>query len=608
MGYGSALAASTGSSGIITNGWARSRRVRLAAGLVLLLGLPVIEVVAGVSPAGAQPPTVVYIEDFENELDPDETLPLEDYQGGPPAFNATYTADPYWLSGADCNGHIVPSQVPADIPECGQNAALQQMAIRLGTVGGTPDNHALAAHTNRGNVPPPVDGVEFQTDGLPITMNAINRFLVFSVDVAVSNCQSNHPLLQFYLLDGSTANEVPAFTNPLDPCVTNTSALQSGRYFSDLGVLNSSLNLGIRMRNGQGNSQGNDHAIDNVTLLDATPDLAKVFSPAQLTTGDITAMTFTITNTDELAAKPGWSFIDRLPAGLTVANPAGASTTCTNGIVTAPAGATSVSVTGNLDQGQSSCTVTISVTSNTAGTYNNGPRNLETVGLDPGPPASVRFTDAGGILKICKVAGPGVPIGTNFRFTAGNTTTVVPAGPARGGYCRIAGTFPIGSNVTVDEIIPTGTTATKIAVTPIGRAVGKANLSAGTMTVNIGSGVTEVTYTNKRTGFIEICKETAGRGVSGNFQFTVTGVAQPISVPVGACSPALEVPAGPTTVTETLRAGTTLAMCPVALAPATVVSCNLPAQSAVVTVAAGDTSTQTILTFTNRSSRQTDPT
>ena len=128
----------------------------------------------------------------------------------------------------------------------------------------------------------------------------------------------------------------------------------------------------------------------------------------------------------------------------------------------------------------------------------------------------VTFTNIGntptGQLKICKVAGAGVTVGTNFSFTAapvgGNPlppqTSTVPAGPGPSGYCVLDGTFPLNTQVTVAEVVsasanqPPSTSVTGIAVAPSGRG-GTPSLAKGTVPVTIGSGFTEVTFTNTST-------------------------------------------------------------------------------------------------------------
>jgi hypothetical protein len=126
--------------------------------------------------------------------------------------------------------------------------------------------------------------------------------------------------------------------------------------------------------------------------------------------------------------------------------------------------------------------------------------------------------DGKGLLKICKVAGTGVSVGTPFKFTAGSSTVTVPAGPPPGGTCVVGPSFPAGTSVTVAETIPAGHLVSSIHVAPVSQLVGTPSLLAGSVDLSIGSGVTEVTFTDARTGFIEICK----RGeVRGDFKFVV---------------------------------------------------------------------------------------
>lgn len=103
---------------------------------------------------------------------------------------------------------------------------------------------------------------------------------------------------------------------------------------------------------------------------------------------------------------------------------------------------------------------------------------------------------ATGAIKVCKIAGPGVVIGTEFTFTVGTKTVVVEAGPAdQGGYCKIVGGFVRGSEVRVVERARTGTTVTKLTVAPSSRRVAT-NRSTRTARVTVGSGATVVSFTN----------------------------------------------------------------------------------------------------------------
>jgi hypothetical protein len=201
-----------------------------------------------------------------------------------------------------------------------------------------------------------------------------------------------------------------------------------------------------------------------------------------------------------------------------------------------------------------------------------------------------------GILKVCKVADIGVAVGTPFTFTAGISTFTVPAGPPPGGTCVIGPSFPVGTTVTVDEVVPAGHVVSSIAVAPPSQQVGPANLAAGTVNVMIGIGVTEVTFTDKRTGFLEICKQ---GHVGGNFTFNVNpGNLGPFVVPAGACSPAIEVAAGSVVIHEmpTLSAG--MIGC-ATIPPANQIGCNTGTHNSTVTVVPGNVSTMTIALVTN---------
>jgi hypothetical protein len=124
---------------------------------------------------------------------------------------------------------------------------------------------------------------------------------------------------------------------------------------------------------------------------------------------------------------------------------------------------------------------------------------IRVVAGDVSAQTTVTFTNKAEIalLKICKVAGDGVEVGTDVSFTAGTVTLSVPAGPPPGGSCGVAGWFPVATHVAVTESIPTGNEVAAITVAPTDRIVGPANLAGGSVVVRIASGVTEATFTNR---------------------------------------------------------------------------------------------------------------
>jgi uncharacterized repeat protein (TIGR01451 family) len=228
------------------------------------------------------------------------------------------------------------------------------------------------------------------------------------------------------------------------------------------------------------------------------------------------------------------------------------------------------------------------------------PSEPPAIGIPPTidvPPIVVVPPPSDGLLKVCKVGGPGIAPGTPFTVTAGASTFTVPSGPAPGGTCVVGPKFPVGTHVTVAETIPAGILVSSIAVAPSVRLDGAPNLAVGSANITIGSGVTEVTFTNKHTGFLEVCK--TGE-VQGNFSFAVNpGNLGPYVVPAGACSPAIEVAAGVVTIHELPSAGSAMAGC-TTIPPAQQGACNLGAQISTVTIAPGDVSTMTIAFIANK--------
>ncbi|MGQ9735235.1 MAG: DUF7933 domain-containing protein [Thermaceae bacterium] len=105
------------------------------------------------------------------------------------------------------------------------------------------------------------------------------------------------------------------------------------------------------------------------------PTIAKAFSPASIPVGGTSTLTITLTNPNDPALGPATltaDLVDTLPAGVVVASPASASTTCPNGTVSATPGENTITLSrgAQIPAGES-CKVEVNVTSNTAGTHTN---------------------------------------------------------------------------------------------------------------------------------------------------------------------------------------------------------------------------------------------
>ncbi len=182
-------------------------------------------------------------------------------------------------------------------------------------------------------------------------------------------------------------------------------------------------------------------------------------------------------------------------------------------------------------------------------------------------------------------------------FTANDGSSIVGAGGAKatnayffaGGSARIGRSAAIGANIIAREDITVGRDSTIS-----GKAIG----------VN-GSVTTDANFIAAGTGYVEICKNLFPNDpiTPGTlFNFTVSGIQGTIIVPAGGCSSAIQVAAGNVTVTEAAIAN--VAAVAIEVSPTNrLVSSSLGLRQAVVSVPSGDVSSQTIVTFTNQTTR-----
>jgi len=215
-------------------------------------------------------------------------------------------------------------------------------------------------------------------------------------------------------------------------------------------------------------------------------------------------------------------------------------------------------------------------------------------------------------LKVCKQAAANSTqlVGEPFSFSInGGAATTIDAGPYGAPVCTGLTQYAAGTNVTVTELPPAAhVSVSQIAVTEPPATNVVTNLSTRTVSLTVGSGVNIVTYTNQinvsaQKGYVEICKEGSDDYVYGNsFTFNITDAAGlsygPYTVLAGQCTSAIQVTAGPATISEAAQAPFYLEY--VSVYPsANYISENTTNGTATVNVAAGDESTETNVTFIN---------
>ncbi len=213
-------------------------------------------------------------------------------------------------------------------------------------------------------------------------------------------------------------------------------------------------------------------------VIEPPPTFAKVFSPDAILAGGTSTLTFTIDNSASALAASSLDFTDNLPAGVVVATPSNASTTCTGGTITALSGSGTISYSGGSVAAGAMCTIDVDVTSIATGAHVNVTGDLtstsgnsgtatDTLTVSPAADLSVTKTDGvtsatpgGSVTYTIVVTNPGpsadpsVGLADVFPAELTCTYTSVAAGGATGNTAAGAGdiadtlSMPAGSSVT----------------------------------------------------------------------------------------------------------------------------------------------------------------
>ncbi|WP_411558096.1 hypothetical protein [Plantibacter sp. MPB07] len=405
-----------------------------------------VSAVTGTAPAHSP----VFLEDFERAPDTGSGTSIRDYVG---ADGARFESDGFWADRSACNGLILSSaNVEEDSSDCsgfpGNHARVRALAGVLGLVNGTDPatNSAVAAYTERSG---PDDAVELETTtSIPLT-GGTGRFLTATVNAAATNCgDAISPALRLSLRTEDGA-ERPVSDAAIDPCNDDRAsdhtaagyAVRAGHFAADSSILMDDGSIGVVMRNDHGGGSGNDHAFDDLSIIDVTPTLDVELSQDTAFVGDTMRLRFVVRNTPELAAKAGWSVQTALPGGLAVATDPRVTTSC-SAEVTAPASGADIAFTGDLAAGEESCTVEVEATPVARGVLTVTVAGDAVRGLDLGSQPALTAIDrvaiespaSGALVESSRPisAGTGEPgAGITVRDGEGHTrceTTVDPAG------------------------------------------------------------------------------------------------------------------------------------------------------------------------------------
>jgi len=240
------------------------------------------------------------------------------------------------------------------------------------------------------------------------------------------------------------------------------------------------------------------------------PTVALGFAPASIVRNGSSLLTVTLTNPNGFPVT-GTAFTDSYPANLVNAAAANGATTCAGGTVTAANNGTSLALSGGTIPANGSCTVTVNVTSASAGTYNNSSGAVTTSNTGSGtaaagtlvvmaPPAALKsFTPASVLVNTPSLltitltnpnpnatAITGVAFTDNYPANLVNTASAAPATTCSGGTVTAANN---GTSVALaGATIPASGSCT-VTVKVTSSSANSYNNSTGTVSsANAGNG------------------------------------------------------------------------------------------------------------------------
>ncbi len=271
----------------------------------------------------------------------------------------------------------------------------------------------------------------------------------------------------------------------------------------------------------------------------STPSFTQSFAPATILSGGTSTVSFVINNSANAVAATSLDFTDNLPAGLTVASPANASTTCTGGTITATTGSGVISYTGGTVAPGGSCSLSADVTGSTDGSFANTTGDL-TSSLGNSGTSSSTLTVATPEIDVQRPAGNSIADnGTDAQGTVnvGDQQTLVYTIENTGtATLTLTGTPTSASagNVSVDSISAPGLTtlaggaSTTFTVLYTPTAIGNFSFELDILSDDADEPTYDILVSGTAIGSPEIeVSSSTGNAVSDGGTDTVPGIVMP---------------------------------------------------------------------------------
>ncbi|MCR9107253.1 MAG: hypothetical protein NXI15_18335 [Gammaproteobacteria bacterium] len=145
-----------------------------------------------------------------------------------------------------------------------------------------------------------------------------------------------------------------------------------------------------------------------LVMAQAVPPVAtKNFTPPSITVGGTSQLVIVVDNSASGADATNLAVIDGFPTGMTVADPAGAASTCTGGTLNAVAGDIGISLTNSSVPAGASCQISVNVTAASVGALANTTAQVSS-SAGVSAPASATLTVAAAPVS----AAPAQPVPT----------------------------------------------------------------------------------------------------------------------------------------------------------------------------------------------------
>ena len=273
----------------------------------------------------------------------------------------------------------------------------------------------------------------------------------------------------------------------------------------------------VSVSGGGGLDNSNNSAADTTQVV-GSPTFAEAFNPTSIAINGTSTVTFTIGNPSaNPVALSGVAFTDTLPTNLKVATPNGASNTC-GGTLVATAGSSSIALSGGTVAAGATCTVTVNVTSATAGSYTNTAGALTETNGPSGPTATATLTVLAPPTTVIAFGAATISYGGTTTLTYTITNPNSGAGLAGISFTN---TLPAGLVVST----PNGLSGACGGAVTATAGSGTITLSGGTLTAGSNCQiVVNVTGTTAgvKNNSVTVSATTAGAGTAANASVTVS--------------------------------------------------------------------------------------